>query len=122
MKTLVAYLLTICILFSSMGSTILFVHYTINKNYYAKVLCENKNKPMLHCNGKCRLSKELKELEKKADAPFSPLKEKQETVQFFESQDVFSIVLEVQDPKHIAYYQVQTLPEVCFSVFHPPSV
>ena len=99
-----------------------FVHYTINKNYYAKVLCENKSKPMLHCNGKCRLSKELKELEEKADAPFSPLKEKQEIVQFFEQQESISITTEIPYQKHIAYYPIQALPEVCFSVFHPPAV
>lgn len=78
---------------------------------------------MLHCNGKCKLSKELKELERKAEAPFSPLKEKQETIQYFESHDAFfSLTLEEPNPNHIAYYPVKVLPEVYFSVFHPPAV
>lgn len=77
---------------------------------------------MLHCNGKCRLSKELKELEEKAKTPFSPMKEKQETVQFFEQQDAVSIKEVAPNQKHIAYYPMRTLPEVCFSVFHPPAV
>ena len=41
-----------------------FVDYAINKEYIAKNLCENRNKPKLNCNGKCHLMKQLK----KADA------------------------------------------------------
>ncbi len=35
------------------------VEYALNYDYIAKVLCVNKDKPMLHCNGKCHLMKEL---------------------------------------------------------------
>lgn len=42
-----------------------FAGYEINKDYIAKVLCINKNKPELHCNGKCFLSKKIEEVEKK---------------------------------------------------------
>lgn len=37
-----------------------FIEYEINKKYIAEVLCENKDKPMIHCNGKCYLKKQLK--------------------------------------------------------------
>ena len=33
--------------------------YIINYDYITRVLCVNKAKPMLHCNGKCHLMKEL---------------------------------------------------------------
>ena len=35
------------------------LEYIINYDYIANVLCENKNKPQLKCNGKCHLMKEL---------------------------------------------------------------
>lgn len=35
------------------------IDYVINYDYIAKVLCENKAKPQLKCNGKCHLMKEL---------------------------------------------------------------
>jgi hypothetical protein len=35
------------------------VDYVINYEYISKVLCENKDKPKLQCNGKCHLMKEL---------------------------------------------------------------
>lgn len=35
------------------------VGYVINYDYIVKELCENREKPQLHCNGKCQLMKEL---------------------------------------------------------------
>jgi len=35
------------------------VDYVINYEYISKVLCENKEKPKLQCNGKCQLMKGL---------------------------------------------------------------
>lgn len=35
------------------------VEYVVKYNYIANELCVNRNKPMLHCNGKCHLKKAL---------------------------------------------------------------
>jgi len=35
------------------------MEYAMNYHYISKVLCVNRDKPMLHCNGKCHLMKEL---------------------------------------------------------------
>ena len=37
------------------------VDYYVNYNYISKVLCENKNKPVMACNGKCYLQKQIAE-------------------------------------------------------------
>ncbi|MBV1888364.1 MAG: hypothetical protein KUG51_03650 [Urechidicola sp.] len=37
------------------------IEYQTNKEYIASVLCENRNKPELACNGKCYLNKKVKE-------------------------------------------------------------
>ena len=36
------------------------IDYYINYDYIVAELCENKDKPVLQCNGKCHLTKELK--------------------------------------------------------------
>jgi hypothetical protein len=36
------------------------IEYYANYDYIANVLCENKDKPYLDCNGKCYLNKQLK--------------------------------------------------------------
>ncbi len=43
-----------------------FVEYAINYDYFSKVLCINKEKPELGCNGQCQLIKKL-EQQKKED-------------------------------------------------------
>ncbi len=35
------------------------IEYAVNYEYISKVLCENKAKPKMHCNGKCHLMEEL---------------------------------------------------------------
>lgn len=37
------------------------IEYYINYDYIVNVLCENKDKPKLKCNGKCYLNKQVKE-------------------------------------------------------------
>ena len=38
-------------------------NYTVQYTYYSETLCENKDKPELHCNGVCQLTKELKSVD-----------------------------------------------------------
>lgn len=47
------------------------VEYVVNYNYIVTVLCENKEKPQLQCNGKCYLAKQLeKSSEQDEQNPF----------------------------------------------------
>ena len=38
---------------------VLCLDYEMRKEYIAKYHCVNKNKPQLHCNGKCYLAKRI---------------------------------------------------------------
>ena len=46
------------------------IEYALNYNYIAKVLCVNKAKPQMHCNGKCHLMKEMAK-ESESEKPIS---------------------------------------------------
>ncbi len=62
--------------------------YIANYDYIVNVLCENKDKPMLNCDGKCYLAKQLaKESEENSKNPFGEKQSKVEiqTVVFFQS-------------------------------------
>jgi hypothetical protein len=69
------------------------IEYAVNYEYISKVLCENKTKPKLQCNGKCHLMKELakaSENEKPASSDkkgYSPVLE----ILFFQEIKTFSI-------------------------------
>ena len=52
-----------------------FLTYQVNYEYISKVLCVNKDKPKLECNGKCHLKKELKkQTESDSENPTSVVK------------------------------------------------
>ncbi|MUH38262.1 hypothetical protein D9O36_20630 [Zobellia amurskyensis] len=47
------------------------VNYAVNYDYIVTNLCENRDQPMLHCDGKCFLAKQLaQESEEKEKNPF----------------------------------------------------
>lgn len=43
------------------------MYYNANREYIARVLCENRDRPQLHCDGKCYLAKKLKAQQDKQD-------------------------------------------------------
>ncbi|OIO10458.1 MAG: hypothetical protein CO023_01710 [Flavobacteriales bacterium CG_4_9_14_0_2_um_filter_35_242] len=49
------------------------IDYYSNYNYIAKVLCENRDKPYLECNGKCYLAKQLNEVNNNKTNPKSTI-------------------------------------------------
>ena len=50
------------------------VEYAVNYDYISAVLCINKSKPELHCNGKCYLSKELAKTNNSDSSPLNKTK------------------------------------------------
>lgn len=60
MKKLITYLLLGVYLHAAFAAYMPVVSYVINYDFYKNVLCENKAKPELQCNGKCHLAKEIK--------------------------------------------------------------
>ncbi|GGH13435.1 hypothetical protein GCM10007422_34060 [Pedobacter zeae] len=43
----------------------IYAGFEVNQKYISEKLCENKNRPWMHCNGKCFLMKKLKQAEEK---------------------------------------------------------
>jgi len=62
---LTAVLLIISIISSSFSRFFIYAGFEMNKSYIIAKLCENRNKPWLHCNGKCYLMKKIKQAEDK---------------------------------------------------------
>jgi hypothetical protein len=98
--------------------------YELNKKYIAANLCENRDKPAMHCNGKCCLKKQLKKLddEKSSQNGNSSTKQMQpDAVVFIMPQSI-----------SFSYHQFQTLKifgpgykdgysfVAAGDIFHPP--
>lgn len=62
MRKLLAILLTLSLLVQCTAQYAVLALYRVQRDYVAKVLCENRTKPSMHCNGKCYLAKQIKKV------------------------------------------------------------
>ena len=79
---LIAYFLTMLLLFQTMGQELLVLDYAMNKAEITQRYCVNKDRPQLHCDGKCYLASKLRRSAKReSKAPNSaPVKIKFEAL------------------------------------------
>lgn len=103
-----------------------FVEYAVNYDYIKNVLCENKEKPQLECNGKCYLSKELA---KASETPDERNNKKQISVettiafcQEIENDFNFAPFFYEQKSKIASYNNTSYSYLEVASIFHPPIV
>ena len=59
MRFIGATIFTFLLLAQIFSKWILVADYSINKEFIAEKLCENRDKPKLQCDGKCQLAKKL---------------------------------------------------------------
>jgi len=115
-------MLLAAIMLQVLGKFMVLVDYSLNKNYIANVLCVNKNKPKMHCNGKCYLKKQLKKEETKEQSPVNPLKEIKD-IQLYLSNNsslnpLNSIVYKTEASTF--HYSFHFSTQHLKAVFHPP--
>lgn len=103
----------------------ILIDFKINQDFIAEVLCINREKPMSTCNGKCYLSKQLKEVEeqKEKQAPTSK-KDRFEVVYYY-----------FQNPLDFSFYEEHYVSKLKYGykndcstssfiadIFHPPKL
>lgn len=66
-QTIVIYWLLLVTLLPTFSQWGIIAHYQLNKAYIARVLCQNRDRPELHCDGQCYLAKQLKARQDKQD-------------------------------------------------------
>ena len=92
MRILSSILLILVLLSKTAYGLFWQVNFRMNQREIARLECENKNRPEMHCNGQCYLAKKLKAAEEKEQKSTSERLEKMpEVVLSFQSiQPVFT--------------------------------
>ncbi|WP_232073967.1 hypothetical protein [Spirosoma aureum] len=67
MKNVLVFVLLVATLLPTVSQWGTIAYYHANRDYIARVLCENRDKPQLHCDGQCYLAKQLKAQQDKQD-------------------------------------------------------
>jgi hypothetical protein len=100
------------------------LEYVVNYEYISKVLCINKDKPQLHCNGKCHLMKELVKASDTEKPLSSGKKVSSQLVEvlFFEEIELFRIAPIRFDSKEKITFSCSNLYDYLnvYAIFHPP--
>lgn len=121
LKSLAALLLLLAFSAQTFNKALIELDYYVNTSAFAKN-CENKAKPMMHCNGKCQMMKKLKEEEKKDHQnPERKMDNKNEVVwssSSFASIELKKIQVPVPGLANYISYCPQTEP---VDIFHPPA-
>ncbi len=106
--------------FQILEVSVIYVNFKINQDYIAEVLCINKDKPDLKCNGCCQLKKELKAQEdrsKQKESAVSPEKPLIFFVELVSDTCKYYPSAQVLQPSIIYLTLNQNNPN---QVFHPP--
>lgn len=119
LRRLIAVVLLFGVLSNSFNYLIISSSYHFNKSYISTVLCSNKDKPQLHCEGKCFLDIKLKELEQKNK------QEQEHSKRLIESvapqlQSLVFANFEENLPSSVPHYLQKSPIGTVNNIFHPP--
>lgn len=122
MRFFAAAILFIALLAQTFDKLFITIDYYANTSAYSKG-CENKDKPMLHCCGKCQLRKKLLQEEKDKQNPDKRAENKNEVVlsakSFFTTvTPITAYAVSIQYPSYSEDREIK-MPR---SIFHPPGV
>ena len=120
MRNWIAILILSSILLQTFSRAGIYISFKVNQNYIARVLCVNKDKPKLNCNGKCFLAKKLKQAEQQEQQKVL-LKTLEVNLCYqdwyaFDFQRASSVVV----PQILSFYLQKPTIASSLSIFHPP--
>ncbi|HEY6977251.1 MAG TPA: hypothetical protein VH396_13235 [Chitinophagaceae bacterium] len=102
---------------------VIMVDFYVNQSYIAKNLCENRDKPQMHCNGKCQLEKKMEQESKKdQESPERRSDNKNEIVlssESFAPAVPSNCWLETKNKNKIPSSIAKSIDR-SFDIFHPP--
>jgi hypothetical protein len=87
LKKSTAFILLLAFSVMTFSRVIIITSFWANQNYIAKILCENRTRPVMRCGGNCYLSKQLKkEDHKDQENPERKIENKLESICIQENQ------------------------------------
>ena len=116
-----AYLLIAALVSGNFSRLFIYAGFELNRNYIAAHLCENRDKPWLHCNGKCFFMKKVKQAEEKEKNDERQTQKNLFQEAFFNRKPVFRFYSQVLQVMPVPNHRV-ALPNVYLPIFQPPQL
>jgi len=98
------------------------IEYYANKDFFATVLCINKDKPELKCNGQCILMQKLKKAvqEESSSAPIPKVNFEDYPIGFISLSESFHQLIPIEISACYTLYQDSHVSSAASDLFHPP--
>lgn len=123
MRNALVYILLVATLLPTVSPWGTIAYYHVNKDYIARVLCENRDKPQLHCDGQCYLAKKLKTQQDKQDKETTERVQNTPLLQLFcQANQPFQFNSSAVDLPVVSLpnYLLRVYAAPCFVLLHPP--
>jgi hypothetical protein len=120
LKSAGAILFLVAFFAQSFNQSFVVFGFYANRSFYARI-CENKTRPVLHCNGKCQLAKKLKQEEGKDQQNSQRKLETKNEVIFCSNLPCGLSFFPIAKNRYFNYSE-KLIISFSLPVFHPPSV
>jgi hypothetical protein len=129
MLRIVSYLLLAQMMYFVGAKSVVVLNWKINQDLITEKYCVNKDKPMMNCDGKCYLSKQLENLELKEEQErknHPNPQHKVETVNYsWIIDDLYSeyfTFLSLETLEHVECLKTFVSNPYLQDIFHPPTI
>jgi hypothetical protein len=117
---------TVLLLIASMISAnfsrlFIFAGFELNRTYIANNLCENRDKPWMHCNGKCYFMKKIKQAEEKERSDERQSQKNLFQEAFISQRPAVQFYSQLLQVMQVPTNRI-TLPNVVLPIFQPPKL
>ena len=118
-KIAIGILIVFC--FAEIRPLLPYLDYFVNYQYISEVLCINKEKPMSTCNGKCYLSKQLKEAQQteKQDKKIPTVEQERTPIIVYDSE-LPKFLKSVSEAKQYSKFYLFSIKDLSISPPAPP--
>ncbi|MBK9935003.1 MAG: hypothetical protein IPP61_03630 [Cytophagaceae bacterium] len=126
-KKILSITLLIALAIKLLMAPVIFLDYQLRKDFIVRNYCINKNRPEMHCNGKCYLARQIKKAqendEKQAtDSFLSKLLLTESEVKTSAFSDFFSLKSFISKQKPQFYYIESISSKFVISFLKPPRI
>ncbi len=114
-------MLVLAVMSQLLNKLLTYTAFKLQEDYIASELCENKDRPELHCNGHCQLNKKLQEDPEENGMPARPKFSEEQNLTVFLSGHALLLNLPVtpDSPWLTRQDDIPDDPDMR-EVFHPP--
>ncbi|MEZ0540960.1 hypothetical protein [Fibrella arboris] len=125
-RQLLTYTIITSLVLQLFSREVIVMSFELNRDFIAKNLCENRNRPQLNCDGKCYLAKKLKARQDREDQDTTERIQNLPVLSLF-CADLFSFDFANGSPHATSslpapYYQRSPYAAPLHGIFQPPRI